>query len=222
MRNFFFFFIFGRGVSHFPACWHFFLLHSLCVQSRKRLCLSKQPCKGPVSEERRCDQQECENRVERAGSLSQRDSCQTRCGQTAPLGQCQCSPECETFGDCCRDFAAVCSVAAPTTIANVVVTTTAPPSTLSPTLATPTVRPVAASAATSAPLAVSDGATDADLADFGERLLALDENNVADKIVLNTGCTTRVGNPNDCSSNRLFEKVIFENIFFMNSFLPCE
>jgi Somatomedin B domain len=165
------------------------------------LCLSKQPCKGAAAEERPCDQQECQNRVERAGS-SQRDSCVGRCGQTAPLGQCQCSPECETFGDCCRDFVSVCSLAADTTTtaSAAVEATTAPPAT--------SVRPPTATTAAPPPSSSAAGATDKELAEFGERLLALDENNVAEKIVLNTGCTTRVGSPNDCSNNRLFVQVI--------------
>jgi hypothetical protein len=65
--------------------------------------------------------------------------------------------------------------------------------------------------------ATTDGASDADLAEFGERLLALDENNVAERIQLNTGCTTRVGSPNDCSANRLFAQARNSHYCFLFS-----
>jgi len=49
--------------------------------------------------------------------------------------------------------------------------------------------------------------TDSDLQQFSEQLLRDDENNVARLLQLNTGCTTRVGSPRDCSSQPLFQRV---------------
>jgi hypothetical protein len=99
----------------------------------------------------------------------------------------------------------VCSLAAETTTATAAAeVTTASPATTS----AATARPPPTTVTTAAVASSVAGATDRELADFAERLLALDENNVADKIVLNTGCTTRVGSPNDCSTNRLFAQVI--------------
>lgn len=40
-----------------------------------------------------------------------------------------------------------------------------------------------------------------------EGLLSKDPNNVADHLILNTGCSTRVGNPRDCSTHPLFSSV---------------
>ena len=51
---------------------------------------------------------------------------------------------------------------------------------------------------------VGDGkVTDAELQSFSEELLALDENNVADLVRFEAGCTTRVGRPQDCSPSAL-------------------
>ena len=51
---------------------------------------------------------------------------------------------------------------------------------------------------------VGDGkVTDAELQSFSEELLALDENNVADLVKFEAGCTTRVGRPQDCSPSAL-------------------
>jgi len=52
-----------------------------------------------------------------------------------------------------------------------------------------------------------NGVSDLDLRTFSEDLLASDEDNVARLVEVDTGCTTRVGRPQDCSSNPLFSKV---------------
>ncbi len=114
---------------------------------RRRICLGAQPCKGAATEERRCEesQRDCDNRIERAGGGA-RSSCQGRCGQPAPLGQCQCSAECETFDDCCGDYVAVCSGNTTPAVAETTITptTVASPSLVAATTTKTTVRPVAA------------------------------------------------------------------------------
>ena len=46
-----------------------------------------------------------------------------------------------------------------------------------------------------------------DLQSFSVDLLASDEDNVARLVEVDTGCTTRVGRPTDCSRNPLFSKI---------------
>jgi hypothetical protein len=118
----------------------------LIFKIRRRMCLGGQPCKGPPTEERRCEEslRDCDNRIARAGGGA-RSSCQGRCGQPAPLGQCQCSTECETFDDCCGDYVAVCSSITPPAVAETTTpTTVASPSLAAATTTKTTVRPVAA------------------------------------------------------------------------------
>jgi len=49
--------------------------------------------------------------------------------------------------------------------------------------------------------------TDNDLARLSEELLDRDVDNAADKIELDLGCTTRTGNPRDCSPRPLFKRM---------------
>jgi len=49
--------------------------------------------------------------------------------------------------------------------------------------------------------------TNAELKEFTEELLKIDDDNVANLVTIDPGCSTRVGRPNDCSPNKLLKDV---------------
>jgi len=157
-----------------------------------------------------------------------KSSCSSRCGKPAGLGECQCNRQCFAFGDCCSDYTTACKVSNPNTCAGKCgakfdrskdcqcnvgcenfknccpdyikkCPVTAKPS------VNPTTKPVISS---NTNVGVTlNGVSDLDLRTFSEDLLASDEDNVARLVQVDTGCTTRVGRPTDCSSKPLFSKV---------------
>ena len=55
---------------------------------------------------------------------------------------------------------------------------------------------------------VGDGkVTDEELQAFSEELLSIDDDNVADLVSFDAGCTTRVGRPQDCSPSNLITRL---------------
>ena len=151
-------------------------------------------------------------------------SCSGRCGKPAALGQCQCNAQCKAFGDCCTDYNTICSVnSANTNIESCSgkcgakfdrskkcqcnfgcekfknccedYTGTCPISE----------KPKPSSVPTTS--SSGKGVSDQNLKAFADDLLKTDKDNVARLVELDTGCTTRVGRPNDCSRNPLFARV---------------
>jgi len=158
-----------------------------------------------------------------------KSSCTARCGKPAGLGECQCNSQCFAFGDCCSDYTTACKVSNPNTCTGKCgsrfdrsqecqcnvgcekfknccpdYSKTCP--------IKPTTKPAAKQSAKPASSNTNVGVTingvsDLDLRTFSEDLLANDDDNVASLVQVDTGCTTRVGRPNDCSSKPLFSKV---------------
>ena len=64
---------------------------------------------------------------------------------------------------------------------------------------------------------IISGLSDADLMTLSEMLVKVDDNNVADKVVLDYGCRTNSGNDEDCSPNPLF-KSVSESVFVLPTF----
>ena len=64
---------------------------------------------------------------------------------------------------------------------------------------------------------IISGLSDADLMTLSEMLVKVDDNNVADKVVLDYGCRTNSGNDEDCSPNPLFQSVS-ESVFVLPTF----
>ena len=116
------------------------------------------------------------------------NSCAGRCSKPAPLGSCQCNSKCSQFGDCCGDYNSVCKNSS---------AGSRPPT--SKPRATP--RP-----SSSKPSPVGRGA-DPILGAFTEKIFALDQDNVRSQIQINEGCITNLGNPKDCSNDKLFTSV---------------
>merc|ERR1711970_766052 len=155
-------------------------------------------------------------------SKTSKSSCFSRCGKPAGLGECQCNTQCFAFGDCCSDYSTACQVSNTNTCAGKCgdkfdrkkncqcnngcekfknccpdysktcpITNNTKPST-----------------ATKKNIGVTiNGVSDLDLTTFAEDLLGSDEDNVARLVQIDTGCTTRVGRPNDCSRENLFSRV---------------
>ena len=151
-----------------------------------------------------------------------KSSCVSRCGKPAGLGECQCNTQCFAFGDCCSDYSTACQVSNNNTCAGKCgerfdrkkncqcnvgcekfknccsdysktcpISNSAKPST-----------------ANNKNIGVTiNGVSDLDLTTFAEDLLGSDEDNVARLVQIDTGCTTRVGRPNDCSRKNLFTRV---------------
>lgn len=159
-------------------------------------------------------------------SKTTRSSCSSRCDKPAGVGECQCNKQCFAFGDCCSDYTTTCQVPNPNTCAGKCgakfqrgkdcqcnvgcekfknccpdYSKTCP--------VTPTTKPAEApSISSNTQVGVTlNGVSDLDLRTFSEDLLASDEDNVARLVQVDTGCTTRVGRPTDCSRNPLFSKV---------------
>jgi len=137
-----------------------------------------------------------------------KNSCENRCGMRGSLGECQCNAGCERFGDCCKDYQQFCG----TSSSSSKTTTLKPKLSFSDIAKKQT--PAPASPATQRPLSSSLSCTpsrgtvpDSEIKKFSEHLLKNDENNVARLIQLNTGCSTRVGSPRDCSNQPLFSRV---------------
>eukprot|EP00090_Calanus_glacialis_P013712 TRINITY_DN22367_c0_g1_i1.p1 TRINITY_DN22367_c0_g1~~TRINITY_DN22367_c0_g1_i1.p1 ORF type:complete len:587 (+),score=116.91 TRINITY_DN22367_c0_g1_i1:49-1809(+) len=163
-------------------------------------------------------------------SETSRSSCFLRCGKPAGAGECQCNKQCFAFGDCCSDYTTTCQVSNPNTCSgkcgakfqrgkdcqcNVGCEKfkNCCPDYIKTCPATPTTKPAAnpaaaASASSNKKVGVTlNGVSDMDLRTFSEDLLASDEDNVARLVEVDTGCTTRVGRPTDCSRNPLFSKI---------------
>jgi len=191
-------------------------------QTRRRTCPRGKTCTGQAMDKRSCGGS-CGGPTGAATSSrgASANSCAGRCDKTAGLGQCQCSSTCFSFGDCCPDYAATCGAQNPNScagkcgnrfdrkqscqcnldcgdfknccsdFAKTCKSGAQPTPTRSP--STAAVRPATAA--------------DPVLGAFTEKLLSLEENNVRDKITIDAGCTTRVGNKRDCSPKPLFTRV---------------
>ena len=53
-----------------------------------------------------------------SGTCISANSCKGKCGQFDDKAACQCDPECTQYGDCCTDYAGVCSSCTPGAFAN--------------------------------------------------------------------------------------------------------
>jgi len=198
-----------------------------CLQSRKRSC--SKPAEDV--EEKKCATITCSSSGHQTSTS--KTSCTGRCGKTAPLGSCQCSSTCFSFGDCCKDYSSVCGAQDPNSChgkcGNVFdrklpcqcnvgcdkynncckdyVTNCKGSSSGS---GSPGTAGRPSTSVTSRPLSSGsnkNGVSDAELGNLFEDLLERDQNNVADLLILNTGCSTRIGNPRDCSNHPLFSSV---------------
>jgi len=202
-----------------------------CLQSRKRSCSKP----SEEVEEKKCstitcDQSSSSSSSSSSGVKTSKTSCAGRCGKTAPLGSCQCSTTCYSFGDCCGDYSSVCGTTDPQSCkgkcgnifdrklpcqCNVgcdkykncckdYATTCSRAGSGSGTAGRPsTVVPSRQSSSGSN----KNGVSDADLVNLFEDLFEKDQNNVADLLIINKGCSTRIGNPRDCSTHPLFSSV---------------
>lgn len=191
-----------------------------CLQTRKRSC--SKPAEDV--EEKKCPTITCSQSS--SGGQSSKTSCAGRCGKTAPLGSCQCSNTCFSFGDCCKDYSSVCGAKDPNSCSgkcgnifdrklpcqcnvgcdkykncckDYSTTCKAGAGSGRPSTSVTSRPPTSGSN--------KNGVSDAELVKLFEDLLQRDPNNVADLLILNTGCSTRVGNPRDCSNHPLFSSI---------------
>jgi len=112
-----------------------------------------------------------------SSSLSCSGKCGARFNRTLP---CQCNTGCGRYSNCCQDYNTVCL----------------PSSSSSSSSSSPSHPQITWS---------SGRTTDTDLARLSEELLNLDRDGV--QVRLNLGCTTRVGNPRDCSTAPLIQRL---------------
>ena len=136
-------------------------------------------------------------------SSSSSNSCRGKCGSRYDRSlACQCNNGCSRYSNCCTDYASVCSSSSSTA---------------------PSQR---------RPLVWGSGrTTDNELARLSEELLDRDVDNAANKVVnchmlrirlldvqveLDLGCTTRTGNPRDCSPRPLFKRFILLLSFLLS------
>jgi len=204
------------GVCHAWGSWATWgSCSKTCLQNRKRSC-SKVP---EDIEERKCSSGACSSSSS-GGSISSKTSCAGRCGKTAPLGSCQCTKTCFSFGDCCKDYASVCKAQNPNSCSGRCGSSFDRKNSCQCNIGCErynncckdyvnTCKTSGNSQVTNRPpsSANSKTVTDTDLINLFEDLLEKDQNNVAQSIILNTGCSTRLGNPRDCSRHPLFSSI---------------
>jgi len=197
-----------------------------CLQSRKRTCSKP----SEETEEKKCSTVTCN---QSSSHQTSKTSCAGRCGKTAPLGSCQCSTTCYSFGDCCSDYSSVCGASDPQSCAgkcgnlfdrklpcqcNVgcdkykncckdYATTCSRSGTGSGRPGTGGRPSTSVTSRPSTSGSNKNGVSDTELVNLFEDLFEGDQNNVADLLILNKGCSTRIGNPRDCSTHPLFSSV---------------
>lgn len=113
------------------------------------------------------------------------NSCSGKCGNIFDRKlPCQCNVGCDRYKNCCKDYSTTCKAGSGSGRPSTSVTSRPPTSGSN-----------------------KNGVSNAELVKLFEDLLQRDQNNVADLLILNTGCSTRVGNPRDCSNHPLFSSI---------------